>query len=245
MNRKTLSMSPTRGALHNASVMKCGFTLIELLVVIAIISLLVSLLLPSLQGAKELAQEVVCSSNLRGIGFVLNMWSEDNQGYMIADGIPTDYGNSSFGSGVYAGMTYVWGSTWSLRGYWDITDPNDSLLDCPTSSATDLTFLRPCYGWNYVMLGHNAGNQTFLFRRMDTVDIPADTLSFGDTDPLSMAPYIITPKWVGAWPMARHMDKANFVFLDGHVNAIPDDEIDSNNCYYWLPKKNLDWDYQW
>ena len=57
-----------------------GFTLIELLVVIAIISLLVSILLPSLQKAKQLAQRVACLSNLRNAGLGFLLYAEDFDG---------------------------------------------------------------------------------------------------------------------------------------------------------------------
>ncbi|MBN1941670.1 MAG: type II secretion system protein [Phycisphaerae bacterium] len=59
-----------------------GFTLIELLVVIAVISLIASILLPSLLRAKELAREVVCLSNARNIGVLMQYYAQDH-GYRL------------------------------------------------------------------------------------------------------------------------------------------------------------------
>ena len=57
-----------------------GFTLIELLVVIAILALLVSILVPSLRSATELAKEVMCLSNLRGMYLGLAVYSHESDG---------------------------------------------------------------------------------------------------------------------------------------------------------------------
>lgn len=76
-----------------------GFTLIELLVVVAIIALLISILLPSLQQAREQAKRVKCAANLRSIGQSMAILWEDYDNYSptIDDG----------GNGPY-NMMYTW-----------------------------------------------------------------------------------------------------------------------------------------
>ena len=83
-----------------------GFTLIELLVVIAIIALLVSLLMPSLKQARDLAKWSACQAHMRHVGSAAAMYVPDNNDYMPPYGGP-DRGEESPGYTDPGGVNYT------------------------------------------------------------------------------------------------------------------------------------------
>lgn len=87
-----------------------GFTLIELLVVIAIIALLISILLPMLDRAKELTRRAVCGSNMRQLGLGATAYANDRNLWYPVGFHDNNVSNPGWGEfPYYAFHDYYWG----------------------------------------------------------------------------------------------------------------------------------------
>jgi prepilin-type N-terminal cleavage/methylation domain-containing protein len=68
----------------------CGFTLIELLIVIAVIAVLMAVLLPALNRAREAGKRAACLNNTRSLALAWTMYCSENEGLMpSAQGLAT------------------------------------------------------------------------------------------------------------------------------------------------------------
>ena len=103
-----------------------GFTLVELLVVVSIIALLLSILLPSLRGARDQAKQVVCMSHQQAIQRAFMYYAQDH-----LDRLPGVDGRA-------AGR--FWWET--VDEYLDERIP-DRILDCTRGNMPDMLFC-PC-----------------------------------------------------------------------------------------------------
>jgi prepilin-type processing-associated H-X9-DG protein len=112
-----------------------AFTLVELLVVIGIISVLISILLPSLSKARNSARDVKCMSNLRSLGQGLQLYATEWKGRL-------PYGN------IYLGVNHprnqnlpkVLGTMLTNRNWIGVAgfDSLPGLFKCPSASRGDL-----------------------------------------------------------------------------------------------------------
>ena len=221
-----------------------GFTLVELLVVVAIIALLISILLPSLQRAKEEARVVVCKTNLKGLGLAFVQYANENNDWYPA--------GAAFG-----GDPPTWDGILKEGGYFD----DIALLKCPSDKLfreegyyprsyainLDVTWMGPG-AW-----GDANGYDPYIppfpwpgwVHKITDVEVPADTILLADqwiswyygSSPVPgrynvyRGCAIFWYSWHGydntyrgVTYNHRSKDSANFLFCDGHATTLSKDD---------------------
>jgi prepilin-type N-terminal cleavage/methylation domain-containing protein/prepilin-type processing-associated H-X9-DG protein len=224
---------------------KRGFTLVELLVVISIIALLLSILMPSLQRAREGAKAVVCGNNVRQLGMAWRLYATDND-----DWFPIGlfwYASESTGKPMawwhdepYGIVNYL-----PTKSAWDrkyTTDPDTRIYRgyyCPRNAKKAIEYeLAAGYHFNF-----NLGFECYT--KLSSVPRPASVpLLFGywltdppdDRDNLRLGNYCSRPGWLADGVAEQLYDSwhflagvrdvhqsgvgTNFLFVDGHIERI-------------------------
>jgi prepilin-type N-terminal cleavage/methylation domain-containing protein/prepilin-type processing-associated H-X9-DG protein len=209
-----------------------AFTLIELLVVIAIISLLVSILLPSLQKAKALSRSAVCMSTERGLGLsVMFYCQEQAPGRLITSGAgwsgaPTPYPLRLYENSFIDNYAQIRCPSWSQHN----TSMSDAQYEDPEyNGGTDdrgVNSFAYAYGirtWYTEPDGTDVW-EPFVPANASAMPYGIDSTAVGYSDPhwfnRGQCYRLDGPiGWTGGVHM-RHMGGANLLYGDGHVEHV-------------------------
>jgi len=196
-----------------------AFTLVELLVVIGIIALIVSMLLPALNRARDQARQIRCLSNMRQLVIAWTMYANDSKGRICgsntpAMGNPKEYnwvtqenGKDTLAS-LQAGVLYKYINS-------------AEVYHCP-----NMDYLRT-YSINGLLLGEGDADRNTgkIYSRMTDIKHPHATFVF--IEEYDNRGYEINSFWVPAWPAPNWVDIPSpfhgrvglLAFADGHAQT--------------------------
>lgn len=219
-----------------------AFTLIELLVVIAVISLLLSILMPALQRAREAGKRIACLSNVRQFTLAWLLYAESNKDRIVYSGTTpiVDLGGSPRTFGWAAGGMPSWVGWWcagpgqngyNAALYADIAAreatlkigllypyaASMNLYKCPTGKPNEVLTYTPSDSMNGTNTGYPG---TKNFKRISEIPRPGEKMVFIDEGLATLGTFFVFPaETAEAWwdPIpSRHAIGTNLSFADGH-----------------------------
>lgn len=220
-----------------------GFTLIELLVVIGIIAVLIGILLPALNRARETAKGVQCLSNLRQMAIAAQTYANTYNGFY-----PIAYYEAYDGPKTYS---YCWDlttisapaqPTTVIPGLlWDGSG-TQKIQQCPSFDGPANWADNPYTGYNYntSFVGHGQNEaipapvKAAQVRHSSTVAMFGDGQYAGGANKFMRAPFpnpgdaTFDGRWAGTQGF-RHLRRTNVAFCDGHAEALLDRFTDNKD----------------
>jgi len=198
---------------------KRGFTLVELLVVIAIIGVLVALLLPAVQAAREAARRMQCSNHLKQIGLALQNYHDTFQS--LPYGARARYVNTSAATPA----NQNWGPNWyvGLLAFAE-QKPLSDLMEAGMLTNPNLVDITMSVG----RMGFHAHNQKIAWMLCPSSPLPQTEILRAGTNPTC-----VVPSYVGISGSTNHMANrlaAEVAFLETRVKPGPAPTLATNQA---------------
>jgi prepilin-type N-terminal cleavage/methylation domain-containing protein/prepilin-type processing-associated H-X9-DG protein len=192
-----------------------GFTLIELLVVMAIISILASMLLPTLARAKESAKRIKCLSNQRQISLGLRLWADDNQARYPWE-MDADCGGSAGSCLTWQHLSIIQDQIVTPRILVCPSDQRDPALDFSTNRNTGLKW-HGNYAVSY-FVGLDANDSRPAMHLLGDRNIQG--LELQNCPPTGIRGVVtwLTPTNDPGWSMSIHRRGGNVALADGSAS---------------------------